>query len=140
MNICIKTKVIFLCCFVLFANLAKAEEYNAAIYVDQSTGIAGTAYNFSTIEKASAGALQTCKKKSGKKSCTMIIQWSNGCAAVAWSPKNRLARLGTAETSVREAESKAIERCALMEDDPNCKIVSSICTKWDTDSRTLIFY
>lgn len=122
-------------------NIARADNYYGTIYVDESTGIAGTAYNFSKQKEATAGALQTCKKKSGKKSCTLILEWYNGCAAAAWSPRNKSARWAIAETSVREAENNAIERCAEKENDPNCRVVSSICTKWPIErSRMLIFY
>jgi hypothetical protein len=127
-----KQMVVLALAAMLVSSGAFARDYFGAIYVDETTGVAGTTYNFATIEEAKAGALATCKKKSGKKSCTLILDWYNGCGAAAWSPTKKSARGAISETMVEVAEARAEIRCEELEKDPSCKTVASVCTKWDT--------
>ena len=120
--------------FLFFSNEhIYARDYYGAIYVDETTGIAGSSWNYGTEEKAKREALNSCKLKSGKKSCELIAWWANSCVAAAWSPSKKSARRGDAIDTQISAEKSAIARCKLREKDPACKVVASVCTNWETE-------
>ena len=132
---CIMKNYMFFCLVVclFFPQISFARNYSGAIYVDETTGIAGSAWDFDNDVDSKKAALNSCKIKSGKKYCELISGWGNSCSAVAWSPKNKSARTGKLNDNQKEAEKLALEACRRAERDPRCKLVASVCTNWETE-------
>ncbi len=126
-------KRLFFIFYFLFFNVALAKDYYGAIYVDETTGIAGVAIDYSNGESAKQAALKVCKGKSGKKNCEYIAGWYNSCVAAAWSPLKKSARRGEFSDNQRQAEKNALQRCRSVEKDNSCKLVATACTSWETE-------
>ncbi|MBP9646578.1 MAG: DUF4189 domain-containing protein [Psychrobacter sp.] len=120
-------------CLIIFSSTVYAATYWGSIYVDQSTGSTGYSFDYSEEKVAIKEALKNCQKQSSKRKCDHIATWSNGCGAVAWSPKNKSARSGIADSSLDLAKKNALKRCRQIEGDSGCMIIQALCTSWDTE-------
>ena len=114
-------------------------DYYGAIYVDETTGIAGVVVNHETNDSAKKAALAQCKKKSGKKYCEFISGWANSCSAAAWSPKNKSARRGDLSDNQKWVEKEAIAACKRAEGDRKCELVATACTSWEVYEEITIW-
>lgn len=91
------------------ASSASAANYGA-IYLDPYNGAGGYSYNYPTLYKASAKALQTCKRYKGTR-CKRVTWFRNGCGAVYWDRTNRAwGSFGGART-MYAAKVKALQQC-----------------------------
>lgn len=80
-----------------------------AISLDRHNGAAGYSYNYATLDRASARALQSCRAHGGRR-CQRVTWYRNGCGAVAWSRNGAWGSFGRART-LAVARSRAMREC-----------------------------
>jgi len=82
----------------------------------------GVSYDTARARDASVTALRQC----GHQQCEIVHKFKNGCAALADGPKIQAAASGATRD---EAETKALGRCAKLNNAATCNLMAWACTR-----------
>ena len=100
---------------------AEPNRFGAIAYyrVSQSWGVG---YSFARARDANVEALRQC----GNGKCEIVHKFKNGCAALADGPKIHATASGATRD---EAETKTLNRCAVLNKQASCNLVAWACTR-----------